>query len=306
MAARPTRLLVFPVLVVLAGAAVAHAQPKAVRVTAAKAEIRATTSRTSTLLAQPAEGTVLDVLGRENGWYKVSIPPGLRPRSTSPASGFIEASQVTPATAEVVKPRGAPVTPAARGAAPGAKQPMRVRAFGTLLYERFQASKSFEALYESAGAPVFGGGVDVSVGRRFFVQADVTFVQRTGERAFVFNNEVFRLGIRQQMSLTPIGVTAGYRQAGRKGFTPYAGGGVLIAFYSEDSELATDENVSKTSVGAQGIAGVEFRLSRLFSAAAEGGYRYIPGILGDSGVSKEYGEKNLGGLTVGVKILIGR
>jgi hypothetical protein len=311
MRARSTRFVALAFVVVLAGAAgAATAQPRTVQVIGGQGEIRANPNPRGTVLLEAPEGTVLEVLGREFDWYKVTIPPGLRPRTTSPATGYIQVQRVKPVAdpaGGAAKPGGA--QPAAQRAAQGgtAGTPLRVRLFGTVMYETFAAADSFEALYGSASAPLFGGGVDVSIGKWLFVQADVTFVQRTGERVFVFNGEAFPLGIRQEMSLTPIGITLGYRRAGVTRMTPYAGGGVLAAFYSEESELGdTDANVSETGWGWQGVAGVEFRLSRAFSAAVEGGYRSIPGILGEDGVSKEFGEKDLGGFTFGVKVMIGR
>jgi len=71
---------------------------------------------------------------------------------------------------------------------------------------------------------------------------------------------------------------------------------VLVAFYSEESELSTDAAVSRRGLWGPGIAGVEIRVSRLFSMGVEGGYRYLPGILGEDGISKEYGRRTSGGL----------
>lgn len=267
MRVRLTRFVALAFVVALAGAAgAATAQPKTVQVVGGQAEIRANPNPRGAVLLQAPDGTVLEVLSREFDWYKVTIPPSLRPRATSPAAGYIQVQRVKPVadpSTGLGKPGAA--TPAAHRAAQGGKAgtALRARLFGTVMYEQFAAANSFEALYGSAAAPLFGGGVDVSIGRWLFVQGDVTFLQRTGERAFVFNGEVFPLGIRQEMSLTPIGVTLGYRRAGARRVTPYAGGGVLMAFYSEESELGDDANVSETALGWQGIAGAEFRLSRV-------------------------------------------
>jgi opacity protein-like surface antigen len=304
-------LLALALSCAFAGSAIA--QPKAVRVTNREAAIRAEPNRRSALVGRAPEGAVLDVLGQENDWYKVSIPERLR-TSGAAASGFVETRQVTQVTdpsGEAITPRQpATATQAQRGRLPTRKAPfpLRIRGFGTLLFERFQAVNSFEALYGSASAPVFGGGVDVSLGRRLFVQVDVSHVRRSGERAFVFNGEVFPLGIEQQMRLTPLAVNVGYRpvRPPARRVTPYVGGGVGFYFYRETSGVGGDGAFSTSGFGAQAIGGAEYRVSRWVSAAAEAGYRHVPGILGDAGVSKEFGEKNLGGFTVGVKVLIGR
>ena len=310
MPVRSTRILALAFVVAMVSApAVADAQPRTVQVAGGPAAIRANPNPRGAVLLQAPDGTVLEVLGREFDWYRVTIPAGLRPKTTSPAVGYVQVQHVRPVAdpaSGAFKPGGA--TPAAQRAAQGARpgSPVRLRLFGTVMYERFAAQNSFEALYGSPGAPVFGGGVDVSIGRWLFVQGEVSYLQRTGERAFVFEGEVFPLGIRQEMTLTPIAVTVGYRPTRTRRFTPYVGGGMVVAFYGEESELSNEAAVSETGFGGQGIAGVEFRLSRLFSMGVEGAYRYIPGILGEDGISKEYGEKDLGGFTVGVKFLIGR
>jgi len=305
MSLRSTRLVALAFVLTLVGGAAADAQPRTVQVIGGAAEIRANPNPRGAVLLRAPDGTVLEVLGREFDWYRVAIPPGLRPSATSPTTGYVLVHRVKP----LADPAAAGKPPAGKPGAAPARQPAHpasVRLFGTVAYQRFSAVDSFEALYGSASAPVFGGGVDVSLAGRFFVQGEVTYLKRTGERAFVFNGEVFPLGIEQEMSLTPIGITFGYRPAGRGRVTPYVGGGLLVAFYREQSELGDDGDVRETAFGGQGIAGAEIRLARLFATAIEGGYRYIPGILGEDGISKEFGEKDLGGFTVGVKVLIGR
>jgi hypothetical protein len=75
--------------------------------------------------------------------------------------------------------------------------------------------------------------------------------QKDGTRVFVFNNDVFSLGIPTTIRVTPFHITGGYRfKVGRRRIIPYAGGGVGWYRYSETSDFAADdENVSETFTG---------------------------------------------------------
>jgi opacity protein-like surface antigen len=297
--------------IVLLTAATAAVAQEAVRVTAREAPIRTRPDDHSPMVGRAVAGTVLQVVATEQNWYLVVIPAHVRLVPTAPDQGYIDARAVT------LLPPGDPRATGARpGTArkPGAAPPaapgpgLRWRLFGSAAFEQFQAKESFDAVFGSPSAPVFGGGFDVLVGRHLFVQADAGFVRRTGERVFVFEGEVFPLGIDEKMQLTTIAINAGYR-FGRGGrVTPYVGGGGVAAFYREEATgtEGAGQEFSKNGVGGQAIGGVEFRVSRWFSTAVEGRYRYLPGIIGDDGVSREFSEDNLGGAAVGIKLLIGR
>ena len=68
----------------------------------------------------------------------------------------------------------------------------------------------------------------------------------------------------------------------------------------------TDDDVDTQHVGLIVDGGLEARLHRWFGVAGEVHYTYIPGILGSGGVSKEAGENDLGGLSVRIKLVVGR
>ncbi|RPJ75491.1 MAG: hypothetical protein EHM24_04180, partial [Acidobacteria bacterium] len=114
MPVRSTRFVALAFVIALAAAAgVADAQPKTVQVTGGQADIRANPNPRGSVLLQAPDGTVFEVLGREFDWYKVAIPPGLRPRPTSPATGYIEVQRVRPVADPTTggKPRGAASAP---------------------------------------------------------------------------------------------------------------------------------------------------------------------------------------------------
>ena len=293
-------------LAVSAGAAAADF----VRVTAARGPIRTEASATAGLIATVAKGTLLEVVAKTGEWYRVLLPPD---KQGTRLAGFILASLVT------LEPASAPVTPSGAGKppAPGAKpapgapkKPSRytLRGFGAVEYESFQAKDSFDAIFGNSGGLPYGGGVELSIGPSLFVQGRVSHLSKTGQRAFVHNGEVSRLGIEQTVTMTPIDVTAGYRFAAQPRFTPYATGGIGALIYREASASDdTADNVSGTFASFHVGGGVEVLIvKKWLSIAGEFQYRSVPGALGDDGVSKEFGETNLGGMSLCVKLLIGR
>lgn len=306
--------LLVVLLVVVPSAARAQ---ESVRVTAREAAIRSRPDSRSPMLGRAVTGTLLRVVATENNWYLVVIPPHVRLVPTAPEQGYIDATMVRLVAAEDPRADAKPTPAVQKPGPPGAAKPagakpgpgLRWRLFGVATYEMFQASNSFEAVYDRASAPSFGGGLDLIAGH-LFVQGEVTYLRRTGERVFVFEGDVFPLGIGQELKLTTLAVNGGYRfgKASSR-VTPYLGAGVVVAFYNEEpSEAggADEDTVSENGTGGQAFGGVEFRVSRWLSAAVEGRYRYIPGVLGDAGVSKEFGEDNLGGGSVAVKLVFGR
>ena len=102
-----------------------------------------------------------------------------------------------------------------------------LRGFGDAGVTVFNAAQSFKAILGSAAGPVFGGGVDVGLTRNLFVSVAASRFRRTGQRVFVFQNQVYKLGVSDTISVTPLQVSAGYRFRGRRPsrFVPYAGGG---------------------------------------------------------------------------------
>ena len=77
--------------------------------------------------------------------------------------------------------------------------------------------------------------------------------------------------------------------------------------YVETSDFAeSGDNVDATHVGYLVLGGVEVRAHRWIGVSVDVQYTHVTGILGTAGVSKEFGEDNLGGTAVRVKVLVGR
>ena len=89
----------------------------------------------------------------------------------------------------------------------------------------FTAADSFKAILDTSGGFFYGGGAQVYFGP-IYVDVGVSRFEKTGERAFVFEGDVFRVGIPDRITMTPLVVTAGYRFPAQARSVPYLGGGV--------------------------------------------------------------------------------
>lgn len=277
-----------------------------VRVTAAHGSIRAEPNAKSAIVMTVSKGAVLEVTAKTGEWYRVLAPSD---RQGIRLAGYILARQVT---VEAPSGRGAaasaPQKPAAtKPPARPAKKPSRftLRGFGSVEYEFFQAAKSFDAVFCDSKAVLFGAGGEVSIGPQLFVQGRVARVRKVGERAFVFGGEVFRLGIDDTVTLTPIDVSVGYRIAAQPRFRPYVAGGLGVLRYAEESEFATGTD-QDSFLSYHVAGGVEVPITKWLAVAGEVQYRTVPNAIGSEGVGKEFSETNLGGTSVCVKFLVGR
>ena len=200
--------------------------------------------------------------------------------------------------------------PVPRRPAPPSRQSFRVRGFADVGSTTFTASKSFEAVLGSASGKEFGGGVEVLLPRNLFVNLRASRFTHSGERVFVFGGESFKLGIDTSITITPVLLTAGYRFIRpRWRVVPYGGAGVGWHGYEETSTFATDaENIKDRFTGYQLLGGGEFRIAKWIGAAVEAQWATVPDALGQdpNGVSREFGDTNLGGVTYRVKLVIGR
>ncbi|MGE0593312.1 MAG: hypothetical protein AB7G23_13015 [Vicinamibacterales bacterium] len=173
---------------------------------------------------------------------------------------------------------------------------------------RMSAGRSFDALFDQATATVLGGGADLVIGDRLWAAVRISRATWDGERAFVDDGRVFRLGIPLSVRLVPVEISAGYRLVNRSPFTPYFGGGLGFHRYTETSSFAdASEDVEETFSGYHVLGGVEGRLRRLVRVAGEVQWTRVPDALGgDGSVGAAFGESGLGGTAVRAKLLIGR
>jgi len=193
-----------------------------------------------------------------------------------------------------------------------------IRPFIDITEDAFAATRAFDAVFGKTAAPFFGGGVQVTIADRFFVEVGASRKTLTGDRVFVVNNDVFHLGIPLRATLTPIAFTGGYRFVVlRHGdpiewLRPYVGGGVERYNYDEKCAAAP---AACTAIGGDFSAahsgfvlngGTEFRLHRWVGVSADIEYSRVTGIIGTGGASQAFSESDLGGVGGRFRVIVGR
>jgi hypothetical protein len=185
------------------------------------------------------------------------------------------------------------------------------RPFFLATFQDFAADETFHAAFGRASQPFFGGGLDIALRNGIFVDLAVSRFSKNGQRAFVFNGQTYRLGIRLTATEIPCEVSVGYRFAARRRIRPYAGGGLGSYSYKETSDFAAfAENVAVWHAGYFVVGGGEVRVSSWVAVAVDLQWTRVPGILGAGGLSQRAGsggaEDNLGGIATRVRVIIGQ
>jgi hypothetical protein len=137
------------------------------------------------------------------------------------------------------------------------------------------------------------------------VSGGVRTFSKDGERVFLTapGAAIQKLGFPVSVRLTPILLSAGYRYVHWKWVVPYASVGAAITSYSEKSDVAGqsfDQDFTRT--GFVGAVGLETARGRL-RGGVELGYSTVSGAVGFAGISKIYGEDDIGGLHVVGKVI---
>jgi len=172
-------------------------------------------------------------------------------------------------------------------------------------YFSIAAKDSAEAVLGSSGFGTFGGGLSYTFGKGIFVHAGVRVASRDGERVFVADpaGEVFKLGHPVSFRLVPVEFTLGYRFGRFGSFTPYIGVGGGVTSVKEESTVAgITEKESQSKGSGHARIGLEFGKKAL-RFAVEAQWSTVPDAIGVGGVSKIYGESNVGGFTILGKVI---
>lgn len=186
------------------------------------------------------------------------------------------------------------------------------RPFFLAALQKFTAQETFKAAFGGAAQPFFGGGLDISFRNRIFVDLTVSRFSSSGQRALLFNGQIYQLGIPLTAMEIPFEVSGGYRFAAWHRIRPYAGGGLGSYSYKETSDFsAFGENVDVRHAGYLVVGGGEVRVNSWVAVAVDVQWTHVPGILGAGGLSQSAGsgggaESDLGGIAPRVRVLIGR
>lgn len=210
-----------------------------------------------------------------------------------------------PADSVPAGPAATAATGTASAQSAAADRPVSIGLFGYVGTFSAAAAESFRAVLDKTSGFVFGGGGQVVVERGplrgLFVEVDVSRFEETGERAFVHDGQVFRLGIPLTVTMTPIEFTGGYRftprsRGTRAPFAVFGGCGIGSLQYREVSDFAeAGEDVDDRFTSYHVMGGLEFAIGGPVRIGAEGRYRWVPDGLGAGGVSEAFNETDLGG-----------
>jgi opacity protein-like surface antigen len=227
-----------------------------------------------------------------------------------------------------------PRPPAARPAAPRQpRKPIGFRGYFISDVTFMKASQSFEAVLGSSKFAGIGIGADITnIYKDVFVRLTYATFGGKGNRVLVDSGQVLPFNIPVRVRVKPLDLSAGWRftpkpkaptpprpgapsppppTPARPGarpstpaqkvsrFTPYIGGGLVVVKYDEESDVpTTGDNTLTYFSGYNVFGGVDITLAKHITAGAEVQYRGIPNALGDGGVSKSYGETDLGGTVI--------
>lgn len=167
------------------------------------------------------------------------------------------------------------------------------------------ARQSAIAVFGSSGGATYGGALRFVHKKGFYVTAGARYWSEKGQRVFLpsATGVISHLGFPLTVRLLPITGTLGFRFRHPRALVPYVGVGGGVTQYHEESDVTGDVRTQSRSIGTfLGELGVEYGKGPL-RIAVEGRYSAVKDAVGVGGVSKVYGEKDLGGWTVLGKIV---
>jgi hypothetical protein len=171
------------------------------------------------------------------------------------------------------------------------------------------ASNSAKAIFGgSSGGFTGGGSIRYVLVRSLFLGVGGHYFTRDGQRVFLADasSTPFRLGHPLTIREVPVYGMVGWRFTPASRLVPYVALGAGATSLSEKSIVGGIEDPpsqSQSKFSGHLIAGVEWGHS-VVRFGAEFMYTTVPDTIGLAGVSKIYGEKDVGGLSVVGKIVV--
>jgi hypothetical protein len=267
---------------------------------------------TRTPLRTLPAGTLVTVGEVRPDWVQITFNDGvLGARTAWIERRFITISDRT-AAPDPTRP-GPAIPPTAPKPSPTKRPPARPapispRAFASVMFDRMSASESFNAVTGKDGLASYGAGVQVAnIAKGLFVEASIERSTVDGERVFVFEDEVFRLGIPLEIEMMPIDLVVGWRSLVVDRVSAYGGAGVTFLTYKESSDFSdADENIDERYTGFVVMGGIEYGVAKWVHLRTELRYRRVGDVLGVGGASAAFDETTLGGIGGGIKVVVGR
>lgn len=220
----------------------------------------------------------------------------------TPAPTPLTASLAAAVRAEAQRPP----TRRTRRRAPAYSDGLDLRGIAMVAQNWLAAGSTFQAVLGTSQATELGGGLSLTQGS-YFIDVTARRFAKDGERVFVQNGQVYPLGIDTRVTMTPLDVSVGYRFRPFGRLRPYAGGGYTRLKYEETADFAASgDDVSESFNGFHLLGGGEWRIARFVGIATEAAWTRIGKAIGDAGASQAFGEDDLGGASVRLKLIIGR
>jgi len=260
------------------------------------------------------------------------------------AAALPASAQVGTDVADQAKPPQKPQPPPARKGPP--REPLGFRAYVNFDVVSMTASDSFKAVLGTSKMSGIGGGGEIlKLWKQLFARVDVSSMSDNGTRVAIVNGQVIDLGVPIKVKIRTVEIGGGLRYVYRPRprtptppkppgpakpapapppraqpapparpaavaqprFTFYGGAGILRLAYNETSDFAALGDDDRASLGGySAFGGVDIWIWKWVTAGVEAQYRKVANALGEAGVSKEYGEKDLGGAAVRVMIGVRR
>lgn len=174
----------------------------------------------------------------------------------------------------------------------------------------FAASDSFDAILGTHSGTILGGGATVGLPwGGLFVDIGTWQFAAEGERVLVLDGQIYPLGIPVDVSVVPLEISAGWKFRFRRlpRLIPYAAAGYTSMGYKETSSFSgAGEDLDERFGGYHLRGGAEFKITRWLGVAGEVAWTTVPDAIGEGGVSKAFGEDNLGGTSLRARITVGR
>jgi len=169
------------------------------------------------------------------------------------------------------------------------------------------SSKSAKAIFDGTSGGFTGGGsIRYVLARSFFLGVGGHYFKRTGERVFLADatSTPFRLGHPLTIREVPVYGMVGWRFLPDSRFVPYLALGAGSTSFQEKSVVGgIEESQRQSKFSGHFMAGVEWGRG-VVRLGAEFMYTTVPDTIGVDGVSKIYGEKDVGGLSFVGKIVL--